>query len=246
MPPITRLPQGKSKLNSVSVSRLPEDVQALLQPEPLPATDLLRHVSPEDPPVSFHVDLVIGGHRIRALVDSGASRTFAGVAAMRLFEKANIPSFAIPERRVITASKHVDYVRHMATCEAELAGRVSTVNAFLMPSLSEDLILGIDFLINSRMVVDFQDRTWFYQDAPDQRYTFVPAENASRVTMCCGLRTLDKSQAQRLQEFLDKTLPPANDKPGATTLTSHRIDVNGHEPIRQQPYHTTPAIREIM
>ena len=169
---------------------------------------------------------------MRALVDSGATRSFAGVACLKLLSLANIPACRIPPRKILLAGGQVEFVDHTATFMATLRGREIETTAYLMPSLSEDFILGMDFLRDAKIIVDFYGQTWCYRDAPDKHFEFIPMEYVTSVILCCGLRSLEPPESQQLQELLDIELPSTTDKPGLTSLTAHNIDVGDNPPIR--------------
>ena len=218
---------------------------------PLSSPELLSHsvaarASAEIESLSFYVDIEVGQHAVRALVDSGATRSFAGAAGLKLFVLEGIAHQKVSPRRCILANGQVHMVDEAVTFKAKLRGREAQIQAYVMPHLAEDIILGMEFLRSARMVIDFYDQSWYYQDVPETKFRFAQLENASRVIMCLGLRLLEPSEAQRLHEFLAAELPASSEKPGVTSLTAHHIDVGDSAPIRQKPYHVTPAIRNIM
>lgn len=215
-------------------------------PDPLLGDETLNAANPEWETLAFHVDVEIQGHCVRALIDSGASRTFAGVAGLKLFSQVGIASKVVAPRRIILAAGQVEVVNHASTFLATLNGRSTETTAYLMPQLSEDFVLGMDFLRAARMVIDFYGETWFYRDDPETRFPFIPLRHRLRSIICCGLRELTPDDNKRLTELISTEVPPVTDKPGLTTLTAHHIDVGSNEPIRQKPYPVTPIIRDIM
>ncbi|XP_025268292.1 uncharacterized protein K02A2.6-like [Camponotus floridanus] len=64
--------------------------------------------------------------------------------------------------------------------------------------------------------------------------------------ICCGLNELSSREDQILVKFLKKHITGDPDKPGATNLTEHRIDVAGHRPIKQRYYPVSPKIQEAI
>ena len=135
----------------------------------------------------------------------------------------------------------MEHINYASTFYARLHDRETKATAYWMPTLSEDLILGMESLQAARMVIDFYGQTWGYRDDRNTSFSSVPSGSGCRVIICCGLRTPDDTEAERLKQFLATELPPHSNKPGVTTLTSHHIDVEGHVPIRQKPYHVTPG-----
>lgn len=205
--------------------------------------------SDENKTTSFHLDITVGPLIIRALIDSGANRSFAGPAATNLLESSGLEQQAIPPRRVVTASGQIETVLYSIELVLIVAGKATKTEALILPTLSEDFILGMDFLQAAGMVIDFGDRSWYYRDNPEVKHLFVPAVNVTKIIHCNGLRSLDTEQEKRLAELLDRELPEAplpNSPFPVTPLIMHHIDVAGHPPIRQKPHRANPAMCEIM
>jgi len=64
--------------------------------------------------------------------------------------------------------------------------------------------------------------------------------------ICCGLNELSSRESQRLAKFLKGHIVGDPNKPGATSLTEHKIDVGGHAPIKQRYYPVSPMIQEAI
>lgn len=223
----------------------PNDIEATDSPADFASDDVLLYGTNAARPFAFYADLEIGGRLIRALVDSGATRTFAGKAGIELISSLGIPAKKIPNRRVTVANNQVTIVNLAAELPIRLGDRTTQVETLCMPSLSEDFVIGFDFLQAARMVIDFFDKTWCYRDEPTKRHSFVPAETAQHV-MCNGLRIPQDSEAARLQKFLKKKLPVTVGNPPVSKLSPHKIDVGDTEPIRQRAHRMTERIREVM
>ena len=159
----------------------------------------------------FYVDIEVGQHVVRAMVDSGATRNFAGTAGLKLFASEGIAHQKVSPRRCILANGQVHVVDEAATFKTKLRGRDAQIQAYVMPHLAEDFILGMEFLKSARMVIDFYDQSWYYQDVSETKFRFAQLKNASRVIMCLGLRLLEPSEAQRLHEFLAAELPASSE-----------------------------------
>jgi len=64
--------------------------------------------------------------------------------------------------------------------------------------------------------------------------------------ICFGLNKLSSRESQRLAKFLGNHIVGNPNKPGATSLTEHKIDVGGHAPIKQRYYPVLPKIQEAI
>lgn len=61
----------------------------------------------------------------------------------------------------------------------------------ILPSLTEDFILGLDFLQSGGIVIDFSDKSWYYRDNPERKFLFVSAEETTQIIQCNGLQTFN-------------------------------------------------------
>ena len=69
-----------------------------------------------------------------------------------------------------------------------------------------------------------------------------PKDNAAEV--CEGIVELDESQQAILEEIVKCKIPEIGRQLKQTHLTQHKIDVQGHDPIKQRYYHVSPKVRE--
>ena len=71
-----------------------------------------------------------------------------------------------------------------------------------------------------------------------------------RYSPCAGLKELEPNQAQYLQDFLTRKIPPMPQKLLTTPLAQHVINVQGHPPIKQNYHRCSPkvmdALREVV
>ncbi|XP_011881426.1 PREDICTED: uncharacterized protein LOC105569517 [Vollenhovia emeryi] len=63
---------------------------------------------------------------------------------------------------------------------------------------------------------------------------------------CVGLCALSAEEQARLSALLTREIEGDPQRPGATTLAEHRIDVGDHAPIKQRYYPVSPKIREAI
>ncbi|XP_061713730.1 uncharacterized protein LOC133522414 [Cydia pomonella] len=115
-------------------------------------------------------------------------------------------------------------------------------------------LLGIDFLKNFDLVVDFRDDLWYFAENSKQKYE-LQFESVSPPTLCvAALEVLRENEATLLnaqqRELLAQLLTGNRDlfEPGGgpTPFAEHRIDTGDHAPIAVPPYRVTPAKKEVM
>ena len=145
---------------------------------------VLASVGPSS--TAFYVDTKVGKATVRALVDSGATKTFVGRAGLKFFADLGFLPYEVPVMRVLLAAVQVEHINYASTFYARLHDRETKATVFWMPTLAEDLILGMEFLQAARMFIDFHGQTWCYlvrhmlQITNSQRYRSRTAETGSR------------------------------------------------------------------
>lgn len=191
----------------------------------------------------MYLTLDILGQPIKALVDSGASKTFIGPKAHDLIKSHNLTTRFV-DSQVQFANGNLSVVSQEIILPLELKNRKQLVSAKVLDSLPMDLLLGLDFLKLFDINIDFGERKWSFNDLPKETHDL--ESNEEPQDLCNGLLELSKDQADRLAEFLSKELPEAPTKPGMTNLVEHKIDVGNHSPIKQRYYMVSPKVLEAI
>jgi len=106
-----------------------------------------------DLPPLHYCTIAIGGEPLRALVDSGSTRTILGAAGVKIVQKLNLP---IRKRitRIRTADGQIARAGEEVEIVFSLKGREREISACLLPSLTVSCLIGMDFLRKFGMVVD--------------------------------------------------------------------------------------------
>lgn len=196
----------------------------------------------ELPPLHYF-PVIIGQNSLKALVDSGSSRTLLGAQGIEIVRRLNLP-IRKKITRIRTANGQIAKAREEIEIPFSLKGRTRTISACLLPDLAVSCLVGIDFLRVFGIVVDYGTPEWSFRDDHAVRYFFELPDSETRV--CCGLPELTPSQSERLTLFLKSKIPEATENPGVTSLTEHIIDVGQHRPIKQRCYLVSPKVQEAI
>lgn len=99
-----------------------------------------------------HVEVIVNGHPVRALVDSGASSSVISERYRRHLRKTMFPT----ERKTMLKVADGNYVQPLGKCvlRLEINGRIQPFEFTVLLSCSHDIILGWDFLQASQAVID--------------------------------------------------------------------------------------------
>ncbi|XP_043285560.1 uncharacterized protein [Venturia canescens] len=214
-----------------------------LEPEPLSCGTLQTKESP----TAFFVTFTIQDQPVRALVDSGSSRTFLGPSAIQWVTDLRIPRERCKPRGIEMAGGQRAVTNEVVNLIIRLHGTTFRLTAYLLPVLVLPCILGLDFMSSAYWVIDFASHRWFSWFEPQHLHSFEVRSGPGSVHhLCCGLRELTTDQASILDKLVTEEIPPAPEKPGCTSLTEHHIDVGGHAAIKQRYYAVSPAIEKAV
>ena len=61
-----------------------------------------------------------------------------------------------------------------------------------------------------------------------------------------GIIELNENQGEQLRKLIERKVNETGIKLESTHMTKHKIDVQGHEPIKQRYYYVSLKVREYM
>ena len=190
-----------------------------------------------------YLKISIKGKTVKALVDSGSSRTYLGKVFEPLLKDALIPSSA----KVQLADNSIEAVLGEVNTQLSLHGTRKALPVRLVKSLGYDCILGIDFLKTFGLIVDFGQKTWVI---PGKEQTFpfdCPSEDLEEVEgACAGLCELDARQRVKVEATLRRWVRNPGKKLATTNLTKHKIELTDSTPIKDNPRRFSPAVLKEM
>ncbi|GFQ99510.1 transposon Ty3-I Gag-Pol polyprotein [Trichonephila clavata] len=99
-----------------------------------------------------HLDVIVDGLPVKALVDSGALSTVISEKFRRYLKKVMFPAYNHTVLKVANGS----YVRpkDMCTLQIRISGRILPFEFIVLPDYSHDIILGWNFLKDSKALID--------------------------------------------------------------------------------------------
>lgn len=107
-----------------------------------------------------YLNVRVFGKMYRALLDSGASHTVIGQDGMEILDR--FPAYMKPvnNRWVETADAGKHKIQGYMIAPITLEGRTRDIKMFVVPSLKQSIILGIDFWEKMQLVADIYNKTW--------------------------------------------------------------------------------------
>ncbi|XP_061728816.1 uncharacterized protein LOC133533784 [Cydia pomonella] len=190
-----------------------------------------------------------------ALVDPAAKASVAGHTLYAFLRSKGHPLVSSTMSVRLADGVSRDMTVLTAEVEVTLKHKTRKTSFVIFPdAVGNESLLGIDFLKNFGLVVDFRDDLWYFAENSKQKYE-LQFESVSPPTLCvAALEVLRENEATLLnaqqRELLAQLLTGNRDlfEPGGgpTPFAEHRIDTGDHAPIAVLPCRVTPAKKEVM
>lgn len=178
------------------------------------------------------------GLKIKALLDSGSTRTIFGTPGWDFIRSLGL--------KIRNSSGNVCIVANGTKCSIfgsvdvpfSLEGRIRTISALVVPELPQTLILGMDFWKSMEIVPDFRKSCWTFGLESSNEELFLNAIESND--------TLSTEQSEKLNNIINKYFDSVGSKLGKTSLVDHKIILTNPEPIKLRPYRVSPKIQELI
>lgn len=207
---------------------------------PMPITVSYRFASRREDPRLF-LDVRIFGKVVKALLDSGASRTVLGKNGLSILEKFPARLTPVYNHYVETADSQRHLISGIVTLPISLEGRTKELQVLVVPNLEQNLILGVDFWDAMHLIADVHSRTWEFSRTAGKLCSLNIAEGILPKNM------LSRAQSDRLDALIEKHLPATVElKIGMTDQVMHVIDTGDAKPIKQRHYTMSPARQRLV
>jgi len=177
------------------------------------------------------------GRQMRGLVDSGASRTIVGEKGWRILQELGFAGPHVSPQEVRIADGRRCKVEAMIDVPFELNQVVKIISVLVVPSVSQSLILGTDFLRAMSLVLNLSDDTWAFVEELS-----VPEEETGLV----GRSRLPSLEEEQLRDVVNAFFSKQPERLGCTSLVEHVIDTGDAQPIKQRYYPLSPAMQKVM
>ncbi|CAH0728148.1 unnamed protein product, partial [Brenthis ino] len=197
------------------------------------------------------ISIGIYGASGKVLVDTGAKHCVGSVSLRSLLIKNRhkldtvYTELKYADGRACAQNVEVAHVR------VTLRGITLGVDFIMLPNATESL-LGMNFIQDIGMVLDFQRGIWFLRgDKTPQPIEYecksLPPINCSSVSLRDDEGShLSLGQRQRLSDLLNVHEDIFTPGGGPTSFAMHRIDTGDAAPVTSPPYRVSPSKREII
>ncbi|XP_072403222.1 uncharacterized protein [Diabrotica undecimpunctata] len=173
-----------------------------------------------------YLQIEILGQSCLALLDSGSNISLLGSHSLEMLDKANISISPISSLQVSTADGTIQSIVGKFETEILVANIRRNITFYIIPSVQNSIILGMDFLNIFNSTLDCSDFS-----------LCISPLNLSTLTVIHDFSSLSVSQQKQLEAIMSKfSSISSKDKLGRTSLISHTIEVNTSTPFRQYQY----------
>lgn len=180
-----------------------------------------------------HLKIKILGEDFLALIDCGSCSTIMGSTGFQLMRRLKLPLMCDDAIQITTADGSSQNCLGSANIPVSLEGTTKLIKFLVVPSISHDLILGVDFLQTFGLTVDFSN------------LSFSKTSSTCAINTICPYESLSSAQKDSLSLVIEmfREIGP-EDRLGRTTLISHHIDTGDAKPFKQRQYPLSPAMQQ--
>lgn len=203
------------------------------------------------------LEIQVNGIDGTALIDTAAKRCIAGCSLYALLLKQKFP-FVVSNMLIKLADGSMqDTTVKLAKVDVDVyKSRLTVPVTFvILPyATNNETLLGIDFITQAGLVLNFSAMTWHLPDTPQIVHQLKCEKARARCIECCSTEFLRDDEGTMLAT--DERVSLANllmcyddvfsEKGECTPYAEHHLDTGDHLPIAVPPYRLTPAKRAVM
>lgn len=179
------------------------------------------------------------GKEIKALLDSGASQTLIGRDGLWILEKFPTRLHKLSGRYVETADAKRHKVIGSIDLPITLKGKTENLVVLAVPTLQQNLILGIDFWDCMHIVADIHNNHWEFSKNNSGSY-------CAAVEGINSEAYLSLEERKQLQELVETHFNKASPTLGRVDRVKHTIDTGNAPAIKQRYYAISPARQKLV
>lgn len=179
------------------------------------------------------------GTEVKALLDSGASQSVLGKEGMWILQRFPAKLNSCPGRYVETVDASRHCVTGIVTLPITLKGRTEHLVVLVVPTLQQNLILGVDFWTCMHIVADVSNRRWEFSSQLNRSFCF----------MMEGIHAkehLSFEEKEELQKLVGQHFSRNTSGLGRTDRIKHIIDTGDAPPIKQRYFPMSPAKQKLI
>lgn len=185
-----------------------------------------------------YLKIEILGCSILALLDSGASRTLVGLPGYELLLSLGLKLQKESVTCTVANGQHCSSIGFIQT-PITLKSKTKILDIIVLPELSHQIILGIDFWRAMEIVPDMRQDVWHFTDQSESSFVDICSVQSVK-----SLSELEKSE---LNNLIERKFDSMGTEFGCCKVAPHDIELEpGTKPIKQRYYPVSPHKQKII
>lgn len=186
------------------------------------------------------------------IIDTAAKQSIAGPSLFKIFKQTN-QTFSSKSvvMKLADGSTRTENIL-LAKVDVSLQGRSIPTTFVIIPDAENCTLLGIDFIIDSKIHLNISDGNWNFADDVVRYPLDFEVESTSRDLQVTSFETLRSEEGQmltpeqrsRLSTCLEKNSDVFEKTGDPTPYAEHTINTGDHTPISLPPYRMSPARKQ--
>lgn len=185
-----------------------------------------------------YLDVRIFGREVRALLDSGASRTIVGNGGEWILNDFPAKLRTTVSLFVETADAKKHAILGNVNLPITLQGRTKCMDVLYVPSLSHSLLLGIDFWEKFHIVADVCNKKW--------EFSCNSSVQCSAISGLMDEEHLTADQKSQLKKLIEDHFSGEQPALGRTDRVLHTIDTDDARAVKKRYYPLSPAMQQLV
>lgn len=182
-----------------------------------------------------YLDIRICGHDFSCLLDSGATSTIVGAQGIQYFEKNNLTFVLNPISSFVTTADGTNQsIKGQISLPITFQGVTKTVNCLVVPTIVQDIILGVNFGAAFGICFDFTRNTFCSNNEIE----------INTINVITPKESLSPDQVSQLDSVVSKFLSLSKDNLFGKHDVEHFIDTGDARPFKQRQYLFSPVIQQ--
>ncbi|KAL7288299.1 hypothetical protein TKK_0017637 [Trichogramma kaykai] len=189
-----------------------------------------------------------GDFRVRALIDSGASRTCLGPIGLQIATHLGIEVIPFMGANVTGPNGQSLAITAQAKMSLTVATKTKEVVLYIADSFDYDCVLGANWFVTFYAMVNPRTHELYFDNVKVCQVEFDNQATKPQSISAIGLQDTTAEEKAELEKIVARTLPDLGpDAPlGCTDWAEHEIEVACEKPIKQRCYPVSQRMEEIM
>ncbi|KAJ8930122.1 hypothetical protein NQ314_017112 [Rhamnusium bicolor] len=171
---------------------------------------ILTHTTNDERP---YLEIDILGRKIKALLDSGATKTVVGTSGLNLLQQLGFQMIRTSPSHCTVANNQLCRIVGQFSVPIKLVDKTKVINVLVVPDVEHTFILGVNFWVEMGIIPNLRKGCWSFDS--DETQVVVNSIKSQEL--------LTAEQQTQLNALLDKYFTVMGDKIGRTTVTEHQI-----------------------